>query len=135
MLKGCVERSRCLVFKLNTRLLNPLSPRLNSSSNFSPDKSDPSICTAFSPESFHEGHKWIYREFSLIAAGEVELKISFMKLLLAVFLGAKVNFCSVFISLLVPFFNERLTKQKGTITATDQLSCETIHLCPPNTQF
>lgn len=40
VLKGCVERSRFwfFFFLLNPRVINPLLPRLNSSSNSSPDK-------------------------------------------------------------------------------------------------
>lgn len=74
VLKGCVERSSCLVLNW-TRLLNHLLPRLNSSTDFSPDKSGPSICTAFPPESVHEAHKRIYPEFRFIAAaGKVQHK-------------------------------------------------------------
>ncbi len=56
-----------------------------------------------------------------------------MKWLLAVFLGAKVHFCSVYICFLVPFLIERLTKQKSTITATDRPLIKTVCLCPLNT--
>ncbi len=60
------------------------------------------------PGSFHGGRKWIYMELSLIGAGKVWHTIGLVKWLLTVFLGAKVNVCTVYFS----YFNERLTKQK-----------------------
>lgn len=49
-----------------------------------------------------------------------------MKWLLSVFLGAKINFCSVYIFFLVPILIKRLSKQKSAITATDRLLTQTI---------
>lgn len=77
------------------------------------------------------GHKWIYREFSSISAGKVQLKIGFYEITPRCLPRCQSKFLlGVYFLTCSLFLNERLTKQKGTITATDQLSCETVHLCP-----
>lgn len=100
MLKGCVERSRCVIFKMNPWDLTVLQILLQT------------ILPNVYSNAFIRPRNGSAGSLVFITAGKVQHKRSFLKGLLAVFLSTKVKLCSLFITFHLPILIWETHKSK-----------------------